>query len=183
MRNLVNIVLLIVFCSGMSSCEMIKGWFDVDFETTFSGDLNIDILESARKSTSNYTFQSTAPINPLEDDQVAEYQDNIKEVVITRILAEVLELNRDSVVFMEGTTFSIVSGSNITEWSLGNDWTIVDTTEIRLLDLDGAYNQIEDMIEAQEEFNVGVSGICSEAGVSLSLRISIETQIAAEKLK
>ncbi len=172
-----------MFCSGISSCEMIKGWFDVEFETTLSGDLNINIEESEKKSTNEYFFQSLGTVNPLDDEQIAEYKDHIREIEVTRITAEVIDLNMDSVVFMEGTTFSIVSGSNITEWSLGNDWTIVDTTEIWLVDNDGAYGQVEDMVAAQEEFNVGVTGVSKEAGAFLTMQIVIETLIAAEPIK
>lgn len=171
---------MIMFCSGISSCEMIKGWFDVEFETTLSGDLNINIQESEKKSINEYFFQSQGTLNPLDDEQIAEYKDHIRKITVTRITVEVNDLNMDSVVFMEGTTFSIVSGSNITEWTLGNDWTIVDSTKMRLVDLDGAYGQVEDMVESQEEFNVGVTGVSNESGASLTIRVSIVTKIAAE---
>lgn len=182
MRNIVIIILLIISSFGVSSCEMIGGWFDVDFETTMSGDLNIVVEESAKKANNEYWFQSLVTLNPLDDEQIAEYKDNIKEIVVTKIYAEVLEMNKDSVKFREGTIFSIVNSGVFTEWTLGNDWNIVDTTEIRLVDLDGAYGEVENILEFQDEYDIGVTGVCSESGVSMTIRVNIQTKIAAKKL-
>ncbi len=79
--------IVVILCSLASSCEMIKSWFDVEFATTLIGELNVDIQEPAIQSTSDYTFYSLAQINPLDDEQIAEYKDNIREIEVTRITA------------------------------------------------------------------------------------------------
>ena len=182
MRNLVKIALLVMLTAGLSSCEKIKSIFDVEFETTLSGDLDIDIQESARKSTNSYEFQTWSDVDPLDDDEIAEYIDNIKDFAVDRVVAEVIFVNKGSVLFESGTTFSISDNTGTVSWTLGSDWEIVEGTEITLEDVGGVYKAVADILNKKGAFQVGAEGVCSETGVSITIRIGIDTKVTASPL-
>ena len=178
-----KIGLLILLTAGFSSCEMVKGWFEVDFETTLNGDLDIDIQESAKKSTNDDTpFNSSATVDPFDDEEIAEYQDNITNIEITGIIAEVLSVNKTSVIFRSGTTISVSGDGKTASWKMGNDWTIIKGTELNLEDVGGTYDLVKEILDTFGEFEVSAQGVCSESGVSITLRIGIHTLITANPL-
>ena len=182
MRNLIKIVLLVILTASLSSCEKIKGLFDVEFETTLSGDLDIEIQESAMKSTAIHEFKKYATVDPFANDDIAEYEDNIKEFAVEGVLAKVTFVSKKNVVFYSGTTFSISDNVDGVEWILENDWPIEQGTEVTLKDLNDVYLEVEKILNKKKEFTVGAKGECSEEGVSITLRIGIDTKVKANPL-
>ncbi len=182
MRNLVNIALLIVLGAGLSSCEKIKSIFDVEFDTTLSGDLDIDVQEPALKSTNSYSFQSSASVDPLDDDDIAEYIDNIKDMAVDGVVASVEYVNKSNVVFKNGTFFKISDNQDAVIWTLAGDWPITEGTEITLDDLGGVYETVSDILNRKGTFSISTEGECSETGVSITIRIGIKTTVTANPL-
>ncbi len=189
MRNLGKVILLVMLTAGLSSCEKIKSIFDVEIETTLSGDLDIDIQESAMKSTNSYEFESSALIIPTDDEDIDEYSGNIKDFAVDGVLAEVLSveienLELESVVFEKETFFYIKDNLDSAAWKKGSDWEIVEGTVFTLEDLGNIYNVVEDILNRNMEgqFTVGVDGVCSETGVSIVIRLGIKTTVTANPL-
>lgn len=182
MRNLAKIVLLISLSAGLTSCEMVRGWFEVEFDTTLSGDLDIDIQESAKKSTNDHDFQASTKLNLLDDEEIEKYEANITEIEVTGIVAEVTYLSTSSVIFRGETSFSISDSSSSVEWTLGNDWTIFEGAEISLEDMGGTYDLVKGILDKHGEFQVSTVGKCSEAGVSIVITIGIDAIIKASPL-
>ncbi|MCK4746192.1 MAG: hypothetical protein KAT15_04115 [Bacteroidales bacterium] len=182
MRNLVKIVVLIMLTAGLSSCEKIRSIFDVEFDTTLSGDLDIDIQEDALKSTNNYEFHSSATVNPLDDEDIEEYIDNIKDFAVNGVVAEVVYVNKGNVVFKQGTSFSIYDSNDKITWTLGGDWEIAEGTKITLDDISGVYEAVADILDKKGTFMVGADGVSSETDVSITIRLSIDTKVTANPL-
>jgi len=182
MRNLVKITFLVILTASLSSCEKIKGLFDVEFETTLSGDLDIEIQESAIKSTAIHKFEKYAVVDPFADDDIAEYDENIKDFAVEGVLAKVTFVSKKNVVFYSGTTFSISDNKGGVDWILENDWPIEQGTELTLKDLNKVYLEVEKILNRKGEFTVGAKGECSEEGVSITLRIGIDTKVTASPL-
>jgi hypothetical protein len=182
MRNLMNFAILLALVAGLSSCEKIKSLFDVDFDTTFSGDLDIDIPESALKSAIGYEFQVQATIDPLDDEDVAEYIDNIKEMQVNDVLATVVAVNKENVAFESGTFFKIADDTDVVTWTLTSDWPITEGTELTLGDLGGTYKVVQDILERKGPFKIGVEGTCTQKGVNITIRLSIDTKVIASPL-
>lgn len=182
MRNLVKIVLLVILTASLSSCEKIKGLFDVEFDTTLSGDLDIEIPESAMKSTASHKFEKSAVVDPFANGDIAEYDDNIKEFAVDGVLVKVTYVSKKNIVFYSGTTFSIWDKTDGVDWTIENDWPIEQGTELTLKDLNDVYLEIEKILNKKGEFNVGANGLCSEEGVFITLRIGIDTKVTANPL-
>lgn len=182
MRNLLKIALLVALSAGLSSCEKIKSIFDVEFDTTLSGDLDIDIQESARKSTNSYEFQKWAEVDPLDDDDIAEYIDNIKDFAVDGVSAKVIYVNKGNVLFESGTTFSITDNIDKVSWTLGSDWAVEEGQELPLEDGAGVYEAVASILKKKSTFTVGAEGVCSETNVSITIRIGIDTKVTASPL-
>ncbi len=190
MKNLVNIVLVVLLATGFTSCKKIKSIFDVEIETTLSGDLYIDVVAPGLKSTDtdSISFTSTITIDPLDDDDVNEYQEKIVEVAVDGILATVEDVylddgTHDDVIFYSGTTIRVERGSSSGTWTIGTDWNVRVDDEITLEDAGGIYDAVSDMLSPpMGEITVICEGKCSKSGVHVVLRIDFETTYTANPL-
>lgn len=182
MKNLVKLMLAILLTAGLSSCQKIKSIFDVEFDTTLSGDLDIDIQEPVKKSVDSYVFESWADVDPLEDDDIAEYQEKIKDFDVKTVLAEVLYINKGGVTFYSGTSFIIKDDLDEISWTLADDWAVEEGTTITLGDIGDIYKSVGNVLSRKKKFKVGAVGTCSETGVSITLRIGIDTKVTANPL-
>jgi hypothetical protein len=182
MKQLGSIVLLVILTAGLSSCEKIRGLFDVDFKTTLSGNLDIEIEEAATKSTNTYEFYKEAEVNPLYDVDIAEYEENIKNFAIDSVVAEVLSVNKGAVEFLTGTTFFINDNLDMVYWTLGQDWEITQGTMLSLANQGDVYDVVSRILNRKETFTVGVEGTCSDTGVRVVLKMGIKTTVTASPL-
>ena len=182
MRNLVKMMLLVVLTAGISSCQKIKSIFDVDFDTTLSGDLDIDIPQSTAKSAANFEFEKFVTVDPLDDEDIADYVDNIKEFAVNGVVVEVLSVSTQDVVFLKGTSFVIKDNSITVSWTLENDWTVTEGTTIDLEDTGNIYESVVDILTKKGQFQVGASGVSSKEGVFITLSIGIDTKVTASPL-
>lgn len=190
MKNLMNIVLVVLLATSLSSCKKIKSIFDVEIETTLTGDLYIDVQESGLKSADadSISFISTITIDPLDDDDVNEYQEKIVEVAVDGILATVEEVylddgTQDDVIFYRGTTIRVERGSSSGTWTFGTDWNVMVGDEITLEDAGDIYDAVSEMLSPpMGEITVICKGKCSKSGVHVVLRIDFETTYTANPL-
>lgn len=182
MKNLMKTGLLLALVTSLSSCEKIRGIFDVEFDSTLSGELDIEITESALKSAESYSFEAQATIDPLDDENIAEYIDNIKEMNVNGIVASVEYVNKEDVVFESGTFFRISDNTDAITWTLTGDWPIVEGTELTLEDLGGTYNMVEDVLNKKGSFSISTEGTCTRTDVFITIRLGIDTEVIANPL-
>lgn len=167
---------------GISSCEKIGSLFDVEFDTDLQGDLDVAVQEQVKKSVAAYGFEASATVDPLSDDDIKEYVDNIKSFDVNDVIVEVLSVNKDEVVFKSGTYFYVADGSSEVRWTLGNDWTVTEGTQITLEDAGDLYAAVAEMLDKKGAFTVGTAGECSDTDVFVTLRIGIDTHVTAKPL-
>jgi len=187
MKKVTHIVLLVLLAGTITSCEKIKSWFDVEGDSTLSTSLNIDVAEPAMKSTNSIPFHDESPIDPLSDKDIAEYQENIKKIEATNIVATVTSVNGKEegtdVIFYKGTYFA-VKGSQEAKWILDEDWNVRVNDEITLKDDIGAvnYNKITEMLTDLEAVTVIADGKCNQSGVYVTLKVGIDIKYTANPL-
>jgi len=182
MRTLLKVSIMLMLVAGIFSCEKIKSIFDVEIDTTLSGNLDIDIQESAKKSAAGYDFESSATINPLDDEDIAEYTDKIKEFQVNGVEVEVIYVNKGDVVFESGTAFYISDMSNTITWTLSGDWDVMEGTTLSLEDMGDVYQAVADILDKKETFTVGAVGTCSQTDVYITLKMGIDTKVIANPL-
>ncbi len=184
MKNLIKVFMLLVLTISFNSCESIKGVFDVEFESTFSGDLDIDIPGSALKAVAGIPFEASANINPREIDDVEKYHNKIEQVRVDEIKPYVETVEgggTEDVVFLAGTTFKVKNNDHNVEWSLAEDWTITPGTGLRINN-DDIKNEVAKVLTSMQEFSVGIKGECNQSGVYILIRVDLETTITANPL-
>lgn len=178
-----KIILLVMLTAGLSSCQKIKSLFDVEFESTLTGDLNIDIPEDSKKSANFKKFEDSALMNPLSDDDIAEYSENIVEFDVTKVLGEVTYVNKGNIAFKSGTSFYISDGTSTVTWTIDSDWSIVEGTQLVLGDVGSKiYKEVGEILGQLKQFTVGIDGECSESGVSVDVDFIIEVTVVANPL-
>ena len=99
MKNLTRVLLLLMITASLSSCESIKGIFDVEVDTTIEGEMDIITDGTALKSAEGYgDFNESITVAVLNDD-LYEYEDKIQGFVTSDVTIEVLSVDSTGVVF------------------------------------------------------------------------------------
>lgn len=183
MKTFIKLVLLVMLTAGLSSCQKIKSLFDVEFDTTLTGDLNIDIPESAKKSTNFVDFEASALMNPLSDDDIDEYSENITNFDVKTVLGEVTFVSDDDIVFKSGTSFYVTDNSSKVTWTIDSDWPISVGTKLTLGDIgSNIYEEVGKILKKLKPFTVGIDGECSRDGISVDVDFIIEVTVVANPL-
>ena len=184
MKKLLKTVFPLVILALLVSCDSIESLFDVDFETTLSGTLNIDVEDPAMKAADAFPFQASTTIDPLSDDEIAEYADKIVNVDADSVLVEVVSVNKSGVVFLAGTSITVSNETNTVTWTIDENWEIVAGTTVILGDdvTLGIYDAVSDIMAELEVFTVSAEGTCTETGVVVVLRIDIDTTVTGNPL-
>jgi hypothetical protein len=181
-------VLMVIFLAGMiTSCEKIKSWFDVERDGNLKGTLYIDVEDPAKKSAAWTPFYEQTTIDPLQDKDIAEYEENIKEIKATKVVATVISVTgndpKEDVIFAKGLRI-VVKGSTTVTWVLDQEWNVQPGDEINLDDevsMD-IYGKITDMLSNFETLTITVEGSCNQTGVSVALEVGIDVHFTANPL-
>jgi hypothetical protein len=183
MKKIFSIILPVAIISMLlASCDSIESLFDVDFKTTLSGDLNINVQEPGKKAAEAYPFDTLVYIDPADDEEIQEYLEKIVNVTADSIIAEVVSVNKDDVVFLSGTSITISGDESSATWTIMNDWPIVVGTTVKLEDVGGLYDVVSDILTNLTEFEVSITGTCSQTGVTVTIRIDIDTTVTGNPL-
>jgi len=182
MKNLGIVALVILLSASFTSCEKVKGIFDVDVETTLSGDLEIDIPESATKATGYYEFESTAVIDPTDNPDVADNAEKIKEITADGIIATVTFVSvgdqpTDDLVLFKGTTFTIKNSTIEASWTLQDEWPIQKGFELKLEDVEHIYDDVSAILTSVDPFTISCKGAASLKGISITITIDIDCTV------
>jgi hypothetical protein len=182
MKKLLKTVFPLVILALLVSCDSLSSLFDVDFETTLSGTLHIDVENPVTKAADAIPFQANDTIDPLSDDEIAEYAEKIVNVNADSVLVEVDSVNMEGVVFLAGTSITVSNETNTATWTITTDWPIVEGTTVGLDDVGGIYDAVSDILTTLEVFTVSAQGTCTKSGVVVVLRLDIETTVTGNPL-
>ena len=183
MRKIFNIGLLVLAATMFTSCEKIKDIFDVEEDTMLEGWLNIEVDEAVMKTTNGYEFSEKVLVSPLDDEDIAEYEENIERIKATNVIATIKDVSKDDVVFEAGTKI-IVKGTTELTWELKEPWPIVVGDEITLgddVDLK-LYKKITQMLSDFETLTIIAEGECNQTNVYVTLVVGIDVTFTANPL-
>lgn len=175
MRRVINIMLMVVLTAGLTSCEKIKSLFDIEVDTTIEGDLNIDVDDTELKSTAGFGFNETVTVQVLNDD-LYEYEEEIKDFVVSGVTATVESISASGVEFLAGTKFTISNANYTVVWTLGSAWTVSVGSSLNLEDA-GLWDMVEDILVDKIPFTMSAVGESNTGGVTAVIRLGIETTV------
>jgi hypothetical protein len=179
MKNLLGVFVLVVLTAGFTSCESIKGIFDVEVDTTIEGDLMILTDDTELKSTNDYGFDASVTVQVLNDD-LYEYEDKIQDFKTSDVTIEVLSVDSSGVLLLSGTEFMISNANASYTWTLTSDWAIEPGLSVTL-DAE-SYDVIDQILDDRVDFTMAATGSCNKANVTIELRYGIETTVVANPL-
>ncbi|MEN8156362.1 MAG: hypothetical protein ABFS10_05375 [Bacteroidota bacterium] len=174
MKQMMKIALGMMFALGLASCDM----FNVDVDTTLSGELDIVVEEGVTKSTLDapYEFADSVTIDPGSEDDISEYTDQIVGVAVENIYAVVSSVSETGVSFLAGSTFYIYNSTDSADFPLPADWPIVVDDTLTLDDVGGSYSDVADILENIEEpFTLKMTGTSSHEGVTVTITVDVES--------
>jgi hypothetical protein len=172
MKRAVGVALAAVMVLGFTSCE--NGLFTREIEDTLEGVLLINVDEPAMKSTDAEKFYKEITLSPLDNDDIDEYQDNIKEIKTTNVVATIDFVDQEDVVFLKGTTITF-SGSQQVSWIFENELPVKEGTEITLSDVGGdVYGAVTEMLSDFESLTISIDGMSTKGGVTVTMVIGID---------
>jgi len=180
MKNIHKILVLVILAAGLSSCDWIDSWSEIEIDTEIAGELHILTDETEMKSTDGYGFNESITVHVLNDD-LYEYEDEIEDFKVSGARATVESLSVESVVLLAGSKFTISNSNYNVEWTFGTD---VPVSVGSFFDLDdaGLYDMVEDILDDRVEFTMTADGECDTGGVSMVIRLGIETTVTANPL-
>ncbi|NOR34643.1 MAG: hypothetical protein GQ579_08195 [Bacteroidales bacterium] len=186
MKTAIRIFMLVMLTASLSSCESIRGLFDVEIDTTIEGELDILTDAAELKSTDDHGFNASATIQVMNDDLV-DYQDLINNIRAKSVSIEVISVDSagapvTGVIILADTQFGISNPNASFTWLLNSDWPIEPGFEIELPA--ESYSVLNQILDEYEEYQVTVSadGTCNNGNIDIVLNYSIEVKVESNPL-
>ena len=186
MKNLGIVALVILLSASFTSCEKVKGLFDVDVETTMSGDLDIDIPESALKAAGPYEFDTLVVVDPMDYGDVAENEERIESITADGIIAKVEavnigEKNIEDLVLTD-VSFTIKNSSISATWTRTEEWPIQVGSTLTLEDINDVYSGVNEILTSIDPFTITCKGKSSLKGISITIVVDINCTVTGNLL-
>ena len=172
-----KIILSVLLITGLawSGCNKAKELLDVEFDADFKVNLPV-YLTGARALDGAFLVEKT--VDPLADEEVEKYIDNIKGWNVTEFSGVFLHVNPD--FELTNGLVKISSASKQASWNL-DDQTITEGTEISLGNENGQWQTINEIFGQKEEFTAHFSGNNS-LEEDFTLQLIIKTRVTANPL-
>lgn len=176
MRIFFTLLLIGIFAPG---CE---DALDVNFKTNFVADLNANVADNqGPKSTAAvFTFTTSDIVDPLLDAEVKKYEDQIKDLQITKITAEITSITK-TITLVSGKLKVVAIGFTSAEWNFANE-TLALGTKLAIGNETGQITNVQTMLKALKPITVTLSGETDQANVQFTLKVTYETEITANPL-
>jgi len=161
----------------LTSCEKVKDLNTVDFDATFSGDL--DCLTAGVKSNLLVpTFGASAVIEPTSDPNVNIYLNKIQEYEIESIKATITSMSQENVTVT--TAYLLIKNfQHEAQWNFQNELLTTGKT-ITLGNEIGQWDTVSNILADGQEFTILITGEADFSGITFTIKVDIETKVTAE---
>jgi len=180
MKNAVKLILLVMLSTSLTSCKKIKGWFDVEVDTTIEGAFTLVSDATELKSTEDYKIDDFITVQVLNDD-LYEYEDEITSFLASDVTFEVMSVDSSDVVLRAGTEFLIFNTKNPgIRVQLPFDWPVEIGASLTLDE--ASLDVINDILDDMIDFTISASGNCNKGNVTIELRYGFKVTVIANPL-
>lgn len=186
MKTALKIFMLLMLTASLSSCELIKGWSEVEIDTTLEAELDIQSDGTELKSTDAFGFTGSATLNVMNSD-LEDYAELIDAIEAENVTLEVISVDSlgfpiTGVTIMADTEFGISNPNANFTWVLESDWSIEPGFEIALPA--ASYSVLNTILNEYDAYPVTVSadGTCNKGNINMVLNYSIEVKVIADAL-
>ena len=174
MKKRIFIVSLLSLMLILGSCQKIKDIFTVKVDADFTVNLPVTTSPSPLKSTME-SFLSTNTFDPLNDADLALYQDKIKGFEVTGMTGTISNLSAN--VTLTDARLLVATASNTTEWNFTN-LALTNGTVITFDNSAGQWAKIDTILGEQKVITVTFSGNASQTDVTFNLVVNFITKVS-----
>jgi hypothetical protein len=166
MKNILLILTIVSVLFSMESCDdMLTQNFSAEFKMNM--DINVEAMRSEQ-----YPFSHSELLNIADDEEVAEYIDNIKSLNVTQIECSLSEIPEGAEI--EELTILIADvGLSVTLTNITSDYSVVLPVSDDLL------NALAGYLYDNQQTNVVVYGISSYAPMIFKVKLNFHSDIEA----
>lgn len=176
MKKINYLILGFLFVSLIyAGCSKIENAADVEFDADYNTNLFADVPASGQKAA----FVAESKIDPLENDDVSKYINQIKNIEIQKITAEVVEINKEATLV--SGNLDIYTSSNKASWNLDN-LPLTKGAVLELNNTEGQWNTVKQIFAEKTSFDVKLTGNTNQGDLMFTLKVSIETKVTANPL-
>ena len=170
-------LVVLFFVIAMTGCEKVKDLNTVDFDASFSGDLDC-ITAGTKSSLLVPTFSASTVINPTEDPNVNKYLNNIQKYEIQSVKATITSMSQENVT-MTSADLSIYNFQHNAGWEFQDELLNVGKT-LTLGNENGQWDTVSNILKDGQEFTVLITGEADFSGISFTVKVDIDTKVTAK---
>jgi hypothetical protein len=163
-----------------TGCEKTKSLLDVKFDADFDTNLNVVVEPAGGEKSLSGAFYASAGIDPMSNDDFAEYAEKIKNINIKSVVAEVTSISKPAVLLSADLTISS-GGVDPASWAFTNEDLIQGKT-FSLGNENGQWDRVQTMLNNQNLIDVVIQGSTDEDNLEFTLKVTIGTEVVANPL-
>lgn len=176
MKKLIYLFIALLFAgSFFTSCKKIDDATSVEFEATYSADLQAQTVSRNMDGS----FSAYATIDPSSDSQFNKYIDKIKDIEVISVSGQVVNTSTD--FLLQAADLKIYTDKNLAEWTFEK----VPVTYGTVLTLDnsgGQWDKVSKIANEKKLYHLSLTGSVDVDEVSFTLRVTINYRVKAKAL-
>ncbi|MCX6226441.1 MAG: hypothetical protein NTV01_17110 [Bacteroidia bacterium] len=162
----------------LSSCKKINDALTVKINTDFTVNLPVTSSSPVLKSPTA-AFLSTATLDPLSNEDLAEYKDRINGFEVTGMTGTISNLSAN--VTLTDVKLKVSTPSKSTEWNFAN-LPLTNGSAVTFDNSASQWTKINEILGEQKEVTVTFSGNASQTNVTFNLQVTFTTVVTAKVL-
>lgn len=181
MKTLTQLLLLsLTSLMIYTGCEKTKSLLDVTFDADFDTILDVIVEPAGGEKVSSGVFYASAEIDPMSNDDFAEYAEKIKDIGVKSIIAEVTSISMPAVLLSADLT---ISSDNVdpASWAFANE-DLHQGKTFTLGNENGQWDRVQTMLNNQNLITVVMEGSTDEENLEFTLEVTIGTEVVANPL-
>jgi hypothetical protein len=161
----------------LTSCEKVNDINKVNFDATFSGDLDCSTV-GLKSTLNNPVFSASVVIDPTSDPNVNIYLNKIEGYEIQSVKGTITSMSQENVTIISAD-LSIYNFQDTSAWTLQNELLTTGKT-LTLGNENEQWDTVSSILKDGQEFTILVTGESDFAGVTFTIKVEIETKVTAK---
>jgi len=179
-KNFAILMSVIATTVILNSCETVKDLNTVDFDATFSGNLDCTTAGGGKSTLDNPVFGGSVEIVPTEDPNVNLYLNNIQKYEIESVKATIMSMSQENVTIISAD-LNIHNFQYDAIWSFENELLTTGKT-IAFGNENGQWDTVSSILKDGQEFTIILTGEADFTAVTFTVKVEIETKVEANVL-
>lgn len=176
-KLILKIFLAAIFTASVvfAGCNKVKSLLDINFDADFKVDMSVDAVDSGL-GYGEFNIKET--VDPLDDEEVQKYIDNIKGWEVTDLTIKFKQVDPDFDL-SEGQA-KMYNDNKTVEWNL-TDQKVYSDLEISLGNENNQWAGVNELINQKKPFTINLTGKTTP-GSKFKVQLIFNSKITANPL-